>query len=241
MVRTWLRYVVLSLGICSAACRAAEALVAYTVPVAPWTFPEQPTRGISPEYLAYLFDTAHVDVKLETLPYVRAINGLRDGSNVAALLIPDPERDRFAMRLCEVTQIRSGVVYKKSRFPTLTLPDLAGLTVGMQHGTHALDKLEQIPGVQRHTIESVEQGLKMLQLDRLDATFLSSPGSESMLRANGASREHYGWLEVDVAPVVVYISKKSPLMQDGQALQRLKSVCEGPGRAVMAELMRKYR
>jgi hypothetical protein len=220
---------------------AGEPLTVYTVPVAPWTFPEDPTHGVAPEYLQHLFHSAKVEVRFDTLPYPRVINGLRDGSNLAALLIPDAERDRFALRLCEVTQIRSGLIYKKARFKSLGLQDLAGLTVGMQRGTHALDKLLQVPGVRHYTIESVEQGLRMLALDRLDATFLSSPGSESLLHANGLSQDDYGWLEVDVAPVVVYLSRQSPLAQDADALRRLRAVCEGSGQHVMKELMQKYR
>ncbi|HYD80026.1 MAG TPA: hypothetical protein VEC06_09490 [Paucimonas sp.] len=251
MATARLRHAFLLLSACATASVAGaaapgyanrhDALVAYSVPVAPWTFPEQPTRGIAPEFLGHLFDAADVDIKIGTLPYVRAIHGLRDGSNVGTLLIPDAERDMFALRLCEVAQIRSGLLYKKSRFTALTPKDLPGLTVGMQRGTRALEKLEQIPGLKRHTIESVGQGLKMLQVDRLDATFLSSPGSESMLRESGLAPDDYGWLEVDAAPVVVYISRKSPLAQDAPAMQRLKAACEGSGAALMKELMRKYR
>jgi polar amino acid transport system substrate-binding protein len=225
----------------SAAPAAPPALTAYTVPVAPWTFPADPTHGIAPEFLRYLFDQAQVAVHLDTLPYPRAIDGLRDGSNVAALLIPDAERDLFALRLCEVGQIRSGLVYKTSRFKQLTLADLPGLTIGMQQGTHALDKLLSMQGVRPYTVDSVQQGLRMLQLDRLDATFLSSPGSEGLLSANGLSQRDYGWLQVDAAPVVVYVSRKSPLARNAAAMRRLKAACNGPGQAVMQALMAKYR
>jgi len=48
---------------------AAEAPVrVYTVPVAPWTFPDAPERGVAAEYLRYFFDTAGVPVTLGTLP-----------------------------------------------------------------------------------------------------------------------------------------------------------------------------
>ncbi|MES2296000.1 MAG: hypothetical protein V4582_03115 [Pseudomonadota bacterium] len=213
----------------------------YTVPVAPWTFPDQPSRGVASEYLRYLFDAAAVPATLGSWPYARAINGLRDGSNTAAMLIPDAERDGFAVRLCQVTTIRSGLLYKKARFPALRIEALGALSVGMQHGTHALDKLDGIAGMRPHLIESVEQGLKMLELDRLDATFLSSPGSASVVRASGLVAEQYGWLEIDAAPVVIYISRKAELARDGAAMQRLKDVCLGSGKPVMDELMRKYR
>jgi ABC-type amino acid transport substrate-binding protein len=211
-----------------------------TVPVAPWTFPKEPGRGIAPEYLRYLFDAAAIEVEFGTLPYIRVINGLRDGSNLAAILIPDAERDTFALRLCTVTSIRSGILYKKARYPRLRLDGLAGLTVGEQRGTHALDKLATT-GAKVHTVDSVEQGLKMLVLDRLDATFISSPGSEIVLLDNGLALKDYGWLEVDVAPVVVYLSRKAALAGDSTALARLRGVCEGPGQAVMKALMLKYR
>ena len=242
-------------GLTSPCTRAAETATAYTVPVAPWTFPDDPARGVASEYLRYLFASANIPMQFDTLPYVRVINGLRDGSNVAAMLIPDAERDAFALRLCQVTTIRSGILFKKARFNSLRAsgPDathdpgdlnglhaLHGLTIGVQRGTHALDKLEKVPGIRLYSVRSVEQGLKMLQMDRIDATFLSSPGKEIMLRASGLTPADYDWLEVDVAPVVIYISRKAALASDGAALQRLRTACNGNARKKMDELMRKY-
>jgi hypothetical protein len=222
------------------AASATTPLVAYTVPVAPWTFPEHPDQGVAPEYLAYLFHEAGIPLKLDTLPYLRAINGLRDGSSVAALLIPDTERDQFALRLCEVTTIRSGLIYKRARFPGLDTQHLTGLTVGVPLGTHAVDKLNGIAGVTVHHIDSIAQGLKMLQLDRVDATFLSSPGSNLVLEQAGLAASEYGWLEVEASPVVVYLSRRSVVADDAAALARLKAICEGKARTMMDQLMRKY-
>lgn len=218
---------------------SAAGLTAYTVPVVPWTFPDHPERGVAPEYLRYLFDEADVPIHLDTLPYVRAINGLRDGSNAAALLIPDKERDGFALRLCEVTTIRSGLLFKRSRYRALSPDLLAGMVVGVPHGTHALDKLPET--VQRYEVESIAQGLKMLQADRLDATFISAPGRQASMREAVLDEAEYGWFEVDRQPVVVYLSRKSPLAADPVALARLRAVCKGKARAVMDELMEKYR
>jgi len=36
---------------------------------------------------------------------------LRHGSNAAAILIPDAERDTFALQLCQVATIHAGVLY----------------------------------------------------------------------------------------------------------------------------------
>ena len=235
---TWVLFAV---AMNSPDCAGAAPLTAYTVPVAPWTFPEHPARGIAPEYLRYLFDTAQVDANISTLPYLRAINGLRDGSNIAALLIPDSERDVFALRLCEVTTIKSGLLYKKSRFKNMTLENLDGLTVGVQRGTHALDKLANVPKLRREMIDSIDQGVRMLQVDRLDASFLSNPGIGSMMQSLGLSQDDYGWLEIDSAPVIIYISRKSPLAADDAALKRMKAVCEGPGKQVMQKLMQIYQ
>jgi hypothetical protein len=218
----------------------AQAHTAFTVPVPPWTFPGT-ERGVATEYLRYLFDTADVPLKLDSLPYIRVINGLRDGSNAAAVLIPDAERDTFALRLCQVTTIHSGILYKRARHGKLDLQHLSGLVIGMQRGTHALDRLNSVPGVRPYTIDSIDQGLKMLEKDRLDATFVSSPGSESMLAAAGLSRSDYGWLEVEAQPVVIYISRRAALGQDEAALQRLRAVCDGSGRAVMQRLVQHYR
>ncbi len=237
----WRAALALCLTPAGAALAQSASLTAYTVPVAPWTFPGDPARGIAPQYLRYLFDKAQIEVHLDTLPYLRVVNGLRDGSNTAAILIPDAERDTFALRLCNATVIRPGVLYKKSRFRLNDIAALAGLAVGEQHGSHALDKLAAVPNVRHDKIESIDQGLRMLEVDRLDATFVSSPGVEVLMENYGLSPADYAWLEVDQNPVVVYISRKSPLAADKAALQRLKDVCEGTGRAVMTRLMREYK
>jgi hypothetical protein len=212
----------------------------YTVPVAPWTFPDAPARGVASEYLRFLFDAARVPARIGTLPYVRAVLALREGGNAATILIPDAERDRFALRLCEVTSIRSGILYKTRRFPHLEAGHLAGLRIGLQRGTHALDKLAADPAIETHTIDSIGQGLRMLQLDRLDATFLSSPGSDVLLRENGLDPAAYGWLEIQRDPVVVYVSRRSPLARDTAALERLRAVCAGSGKAYMRTLLQTY-
>ena len=237
----WLPCLLSCLLICAVTQVRANSLgTAFTVPVAPWTFPDQPSRGLASEYLRFLFADAKVPMQFDTLPYVRVIHGLRDGSNSAAMLIPDAERDTFALRLCEVTTIRSGLLYKKSRFKNLSEADLKGLTVGIHRGTHALDKLEKSRTIQPYIIGSIEQGLKMLQLDRLDATFISSPGSDSVVRDSGLRTDDYAWLEIDSAPVVIYISRKAALAFDEAALQRLRTSCAGNAKKKMVELMVKY-
>jgi len=57
------------------------------------------------------------------------------------------------------------LIYKRARFPGLDTQHLTGLTVGVPLGTHAVDKLNGIAGVTVHHIDSIAQGLKMLQLD----------------------------------------------------------------------------
>jgi hypothetical protein len=218
----------------------APALTAYTVPVAPWTYPDHPDQGVAPEYLSYLFHEAGIPLKVASLPYLRAINGLRDGSNTAALLIPDTERDQFALRLCTVTTIRSGILYKKARYPSLDAQHLHGMTIGVPLGTHALDNLKEDSGVTMHHIESITQGVKMLQVDHLDATYLSSPGSNLVMEQENLAASDYGWLEIETSPVVVYLSRQSPLASAPAALAHLKSVCEGKARPVMDALMQKY-
>ncbi|WP_374348671.1 substrate-binding periplasmic protein [Chitinimonas sp.] len=226
---------------CALIARAqTEPLTAYTVPVFPWTYPNQPDRGVSPEILQFLFRSANIPIKLETLPYVRVINGLRDGSNVAAVLIPDAERDGFASRLCQIGQIRSGIVYKRKRFASLEPKQLSNLIIGVPRGTRALDKLSK-QNATLYPLESVEQGLKMLVADRLDASFVSQPGSVSALEKAGLDVQDYPWLEIEVQPVVIYISQRSPLMADHAALARLKAACEGPAQAKMAALLQQYR
>jgi hypothetical protein len=243
MRRTILAPVLISLFISLTAAAVSDLgrLVAYTVPVVPWTFPDHPDQGVAPEYLRYLFREAGMPLRLDTLPYVRVLHELETGENVAAMLIPDAERDRFAIRLCEVTTIRAGVVYRRADFPVMDKAHLAGKSVGVPPGTHALDTLADQPAVSVYPVESIEQGLKMLLARRLDATFLSSPGSRSVMLQAGLSDRAFAWQELESSPVVIYISRKSPLAADAEAMTRLRHVCEGRARPVMDGLMQKYR
>jgi len=171
---------------------------------------------------------------------LRVINGLRDGSNTAALLIPDTERDKFALQLCTATTIRSGVLYKKARYPALDAQHLHGLTIGVPLGSHALDSLKHDSSIKQHDLESVAQGIKMLKLDHLDATFLSSPGSNLVMEQENLRDSDYGWLEIEDSPVVVYLSRHSPIANDPTMLEQLKALCKGKARPVMDALMQKY-
>ena len=231
-----------ALGSCCAihTSDAAPPLVAYSVPVAPWTYPEHPDQGVAPEYLSYLFHEAGIPLKVDTLPYLRVINRLRNGSNAAALLIPDSERDQFALRLCTVATIRSGIIYKKARFPSLDIQHLHGLTIGVPLGTHALDALKADSSITLHPIESITQGVKMLEAGHLDATFLSSPGSNLVMEQQKLPASDYGWLEIESSPVVVYLSRRSLIASDPAAVARLRRICEGKARPVMDALMQKY-
>ena len=56
-------------------------------------------------------------------------------------------------------------------------------------------------------------------------TFLTNPVSDSLVRAAGLKPADYGWLEVDVKPVVICISRNGPLGQNTAALHRLRTVC----------------
>lgn len=80
----------------------------------------------------------------------------------------------------------------------------------------------------------------MLQLDHLDATFLSSPGSNLIMEQAQLAPNDYGWLEIEASPVVVYLSRRSPIASDPAALARLKTACDGKARSVMDGLMQKY-
>lgn len=57
-------------------------------------------------------------------------------------------------------------------------------------------------------------GLTMLQLNRLGAPFLSRPGDQIVLRANGMSPHDYSWFEVERAPAVMYVSRKAAPAQE---------------------------
>ncbi|MDK2123622.1 substrate-binding periplasmic protein [Parachitinimonas caeni] len=212
----------------------------HAVPAAPWSYPEMPGTGIVPEYFKYLFGKAGAEMTVRTIPYLRVIEGLKDGSSEATLLIPDAERDGFALNLCSPTEIHAGVLYNKSKFTPKSMNDLAGKRVGMLRGTKALDKLKTVSGIVASDIENVGQGLKMLAADRLDATFISSPGSQVLLKDAGLAADQYGFLEVDANPVALYVSRKSELFKNEALMKKLKTECEA-SKEFMKTLMQKYR
>ncbi len=220
----------------------ARVVLARAVPVAPWSFPDKPSQGVVPEYFKAMFDAAGVPLVVETLPYLRVMQGLKDGSTELTVLIPDAERDAVALRLCQPTRIQSGVIYKHSRYPYIGKPgDLAGKRIGVPRGTKALDELDKVPGVERYPIETVDQGFRMLKLDRLDATFVSTPGSDLLLRESRLDPGEYRFLEVTTSPVVIYVSRRSTLASEPARLEQLRQLCDGPLRKIMDGLMQRYR
>ncbi len=211
------------------------------VPAAPWSYPDNPAAGIVPEYFKFLFEKAGAEMTVRTMPYLRVIEGLKDGTAEATLLIPDAERDTFAFNLCSPTQIRSGLLYSKAKLPKVAKPeDLAGKRIGFLRGTKAIDKAKSIADIKPNDIENVGQGLQMLVADRLDATFISSPGIDTLLKEKNMNAADYGFVEVATAPVALYVSRKSELFKNEALKAKLKSECEGSAKGFMQTLMQKY-
>ncbi|MDK2122935.1 substrate-binding periplasmic protein [Parachitinimonas caeni] len=233
-------------GLClawmSAPVAQARVVSAHAIPVAPWSFPETPGQGVVPEYLKAMAEAAGMPIEVQTIPYLRVMQGMKDGSTELTMLIPDDSRDAVGMRLCVLTHLQAGVVYKYSRYPKLLESgDLASKRVGVPRGSNALDQLHAATRFERYPIESVEQGLRMLALDRLDATYVPSPGREMLLQQARLSPDEYRFLEVTTHPLVLYVSRRSALAKESEKLAQLRQLCEGVLRKTMEQLIQRYR
>src|SRR5262249_40415893 len=96
--------------VCAAA--GAAPLEAWSINIEPWGY-EHNGEGIAPRFLRYLSDSAAVPLALSVRPYLRATEGLRSGQNAITMTIPTPERERFAIAVCQPASIHISILYRR--------------------------------------------------------------------------------------------------------------------------------
>jgi len=206
-----------------AATDGAETLVVSCVSVEPWGF-EALDTGAHCGYLAFLAKKAGLDVISHVRPIGRLVAGLGDGSVDIAMVVPSPERDKLGFEICRPTHFQADVAYLKAILAPHQVSDFANKSFGMIKGSTVYDSFFEA-GARRVNIKSMTQGFMMLALHRVDATFCVQPGCQMAARKAGIDNSQLGFFPVSDFPVSVMISRRSPLMQDNDAIDRLRTIC----------------
>ncbi len=220
-MRAWWSILLCAVGV----ARAAPALESWSINIEPWGF-EHSGEGISPSFLRYLADAAQLPLAPTVRPYLRVVNGLASGENTLTMLAPSPDRDRIAIKLCQPSQVRISLIYRRESIGAASGPaDFAGRRVGTLRGSHALDAFDAAVPHVASLVNTQEQGLRMLQAQHLDGTICARPGCGAAIKASGLNPADYGELPLGISKVAVYVSRASALAANSAALARLRAAC----------------
>ncbi|POZ61321.1 substrate-binding periplasmic protein [Chromobacterium alticapitis] len=217
----------------------AEPIPAYSQAVEPWADPAT-GDGLAPRYLRWLAKQAGLALRMEVRPLARVAEDLKSGRNALSLLTALPQRDAFALELCQPVSIRLSLLYRQSG-PALAANGLKGKVVGTLRGSHSLDAFLARCGARAEPLPDMPQGMRMLRAGRLAATVCVRPGCQHALAEVSEAGDRWAELPVDDKPMAVYVSRAHPLAHDAAALARLRAACVSPeGKRVVAELLSQY-
>ncbi|MDN3640321.1 transporter substrate-binding domain-containing protein [Simiduia curdlanivorans] len=150
-----------------------KPLPAIVVPiVAPWGFYDADDRqsGLLVNFQNELFKRAKLAVNAELRPYPRVVHDLASGSADMGVMFVSPLAEQSGVSLGHVVTMRVILIAPANRNnPIAKLEDLDGERVGFIRGSKYGRRFDEYPGFEHIAINNVEQGLRMLVTDRLDA------------------------------------------------------------------------
>lgn len=216
-------------------------LEAWSLNVEPLGF-EQTGDGIAPGFIRYLSESADVPMEVAVRPYLRVIEGLRNGQNSMTLMIPTAEREKLAFVLCQPASVQLSILYRRDAVKTASAAsDLAGYRIGILRGSEVLAGYAASAAFQTSLVNTQEQGVRMMLAGRLDGTLCSHPGCNAALRSLNVDRSEFGEVLLGEHPMAIMVSRASSLASDVPALRRLRIACRSKeGQRVMSALLKQW-
>jgi polar amino acid transport system substrate-binding protein len=220
---------------------AAETFDAYATDVEPWGFGKTQS-GITPEFFSFLAAQTGIALHVDVRPNKRVLDGLRDGDNAMAMVIPGADRDLMGIPICEPALVQTTIAFLKAYAPRApTLEWLKDKTIGELRDNHTIDRLSDLVTYRNAIIDTQAQGLAMVAAGRIDATVCLHPGCVSAMKQAELDPAIFGEIVFSAGPMAIYVSRASPLAQDFTAVDKLRKACESPaGRTKMTELLRRW-
>ncbi|MCG8517855.1 MAG: transporter substrate-binding domain-containing protein [Pseudomonadales bacterium] len=142
---------------------------------------ESGPEGVLWEITEAVFQRMDTPVELTFLPWKRAMRQLERGHSDAILGIkrnPDRAR-RFQFSGVPLVSSESVILHTRARSETLDdLADLDGLRIGYSAGYFYCPEFEALDTIHRHRVPDLDAGLKMLELERIDALLMNRQVAE---------------------------------------------------------------
>lgn len=154
------------------ATNTGKTIVAVADPWPPFVDKENPTDGLSLEIIRAAFKTQGYEVKMEYVPWARALNGVKDGTYD---IIPDAwftvERKKFFLfGEPYVANELKFIKRKGDPFEFDTLQSLEGKLVGTVRGYAYGDEFLQSQDFKREEVVDLMLNIKKLIAGRIDLT-----------------------------------------------------------------------
>ena len=140
--------------------------------VAPWGFydVENQASGLLVDFQNELFARARLVANAELRPYPRVVHDLASGSADMGVMFVSPLAEQSGVSLGHVVTMRVILIAPANRISAINkLEDLDGERVGFIRGSKYGRRFDEYAGFEHIAINNVEQGLRMLVTDRLDA------------------------------------------------------------------------
>jgi ABC-type amino acid transport substrate-binding protein len=177
---------------------------------------ELPRQASSEPYLAMVREVygeierdSGVAFEIRVAPYARALAMIASGEADVLIALPNIGLERDAVALGPVVATNIVIVGKTgTQYGALT--DLHGKTVGVMNGATLDARLWQDARIAKHRVDTQEQSLRMLLLNRLDAI----AGPEEFMfftaRLMGYPRHTFGKpLVLGTQPACLYFSRRT--------------------------------
>lgn len=238
LIQAWIALFMLLVP--SAGMAGAKPYLSYSYAIEPWGIMPG-NNGIMPEFIRFLAKAAGLEIRTEVRPYLRVEEGLLTGSNSIMMGSSTAARERAAIALCKPVGIKIFISYRKEDVVAPELTWFKGKNVGELRGSRTFDKFDRTVPHNILVLNDMVQGFKMLEARHLDGTICIRPGCGSAMKLAGVNTSRIGEVLYDEVPIVVYVSKNSPLSKDSAAMQRLRNACESPeGKRAMKRILAQY-
>lgn len=188
----------------------------------PWGYLDENNQpaGLIESFASRLASRAGIDMHIHVLPHQRVLADFKRGDGDYTLLFENPAVELFADRVGLAMEGDILLISPHSSRQQLTLPALAGKTLGYIGGTYYGEAFHADNDIIKIPLSSLDQAIRMLQLNRLDALITSDtllhhslqqaqldPGN---FRASILTRGHAAYL---------YAARDNPAPQHGTAVR----------------------
>jgi polar amino acid transport system substrate-binding protein len=141
----------------------------------PWGYLDENNQpaGLIETFASRLAARADIEMHIRVLPHQRVLSDFERGDADYTLLFENPLVDSFADRVGMTLEANILLIALQRSSQRLTLPALAGRTLGYIRGTYYGEAFQADTDIIKLPLSSLDQAIKLLQRDRLEALITS--------------------------------------------------------------------